>query len=59
MRANSAFPRHSGLGTIITSAAATLIALGILIGTTVLFQSRGEPFVPELSCTYVSRVAAP
>jgi len=43
MRANPAFPRHSGLGTIITSAAATLIALGILIGTTMLFQSRGKP----------------
>jgi hypothetical protein len=43
MRANPAFPRHSSLGTVITSAAATLIALGILIGTTMLFQSRGKP----------------
>lgn len=43
MRANLAFPRHSGLGTVITSAAAVLIALGILIGTTMLFQSRGKP----------------
>ena len=43
MRANPAFPRHSSLGTVITSAAATLIALGILIGTTILFQSRGKP----------------
>ena len=43
MRANSAFPRHSGLGTAITSAVATLIALGMLIGTTMLFQSRGMP----------------
>jgi len=43
MRANPAFPRQSGLGTVITSAVATLIALGILIGTTMLFQSRGKP----------------
>ena len=43
MRANPAFPRHSGLGTAITSAVATLIALGMLIGTTMLFQSRGMP----------------
>ena len=43
MRANPAFPRHSGLTTVITSAAATLIVLGILIGTTMLFQSRGKP----------------
>jgi hypothetical protein len=43
MRANPAFPRHSSLGTVITSAAATLIALGTLIGTTMLFQSRGKP----------------
>jgi hypothetical protein len=28
---------------VITSAVATLIALGILIGTTMLFQSRGMP----------------
>ena len=42
-RANPAFPRRSGLGTVITSAVATLIALGILIGTTMLFQSRGMP----------------
>lgn len=42
-RANLAFPRRSGLGTVLTSAVATLIALGILIGTTVLFQSRGMP----------------
>jgi hypothetical protein len=43
MCANPAFPRRSGLGTVITSAVATLIALGILIGTTMLFQSRGMP----------------
>ncbi len=43
MRANAAFPRRSGLGTFITSAVATLIALGILIGTSMLFQSRGIP----------------
>jgi hypothetical protein len=43
MRANPVFPRHSSLATLITSAAATLIALGILIGTTMLFQSRGKP----------------
>ena len=43
MRANPAFPRHSGLGTVITAAAATLIVLAILIGTTMLFQSRGKP----------------
>jgi hypothetical protein len=61
MRANPAFPRHSGLGTVITSAAATLIALGILIGTTMLFQSRGKPMAElaaaERACagqTYVS-----
>jgi len=42
-RANPAFPRRSGLGTVITSAVATLIALGILMGTTMLFQSRGMP----------------
>ena len=46
-RANPAFPRRSGLGTVITSAA-TLIALGILIGTTMLFQSRGMP-IAELA----------
>ena len=61
MRANPAFPRHSGLGTVITSAVATLIALGILIGTTMLFQSRGMPMAElaaaERACagqTYVS-----
>ena len=43
MRANHAFPRRSGLGTLITSTVATLIALGILIGTSMLFQSRGMP----------------
>jgi len=43
MRANPAFPRRSGLGTVITSAVATLIALGIVIGTTILFQSQGMP----------------
>ena len=43
MRANPAFPRRSGLGALITSTVATLIALGILIGTTMLFQSRGMP----------------
>jgi hypothetical protein len=43
MRANPSFPRQSGLGTIITSAAATIVALGILIGTTMLFQSGGKP----------------
>ena len=59
-RANPAFPRRSGLGTVITSAA-TLIALGILIGTTMLFQSRGMPMAElaaaERACagqTYVS-----
>ena len=60
-RANPAFPRRSGLGTVITSAVATLIALGILIGTTMLFQSRGMPMAEraaaERACagqTYVS-----
>src|SRR5215470_5535972 len=60
-RANPAFPRRSGLGTVIASAVATLIALGILIGTTMLFQSRGMPMAElaaaERACagqTYVS-----
>lgn len=48
MRAIPALPRHGGLGMVIASAAATLIALGILIGTTMLFQSRGKPMA-ELS----------
>jgi hypothetical protein len=43
MRANPAFPRRSGLGTLITSVVATLIALGIVIGTTMLFESQGMP----------------
>ena len=43
MRANPAFPRRSALGTVITSSVATLITLGILVGTTMLFQSRGIP----------------
>lgn len=54
MRANPAFRRRSGLGTVMTSAVATLIALGILIGTTMLFQSRGMPMaeraVAEQAC---------
>ena len=54
MRANRALPRRSGLGTVVTSAVATLIALGILIGTTMLFQSRGMPMAQlaaaERSC---------
>ena len=61
MRANTAFPRRSGLGTLITSSVATLIALGILIGTSMLFQSRGMPMAElaaaERTCagqTYVS-----
>ena len=61
MRANAAFSLHSGLGTVIASAAATLIAVGILIGTTMLFQSRGKPMAQiaaaERACaarTYVS-----
>jgi hypothetical protein len=61
MRANPAFPRRSGLGTVVGSAAATLIALGILIGATMLFQSRGMPMAElaaaERGCagqTYVS-----
>lgn len=60
-RANRAFPRRSGLGTVITSFVATLIALGILIETTMLFQSRGMPMAElaaaERACagqTYVS-----
>src|SRR5262249_13230383 len=59
--ANPAFPRRSSLGTVITSAFATLIALGILVATTMLFQSRGMPMaelaVAERACagqTYVS-----
>ena len=43
MRARPTFSRGSSLGTVITSAVATLIALGILIGTTMLLQSRGMP----------------
>ena len=43
MRANLAFPRRNALGTVVTSCVATLIAVGILIGTTMLFQSRGMP----------------
>ena len=61
MRANPAFPRRSGIGTVITSAAATLIALGIPIGTTMLLQRRGKPMAQlaaaERACagqTYVS-----
>lgn len=61
MRANRAFPRRIGLGTVITSFVATLIALGILIETTMLFQSRGMPMAEfaaaERACagqTYVS-----
>ena len=61
MRANPAFPRRSGLGTVITSAVATLIAVGIVIGTIMLFQSRGMPTAElaaaERACarqTYVS-----
>jgi len=43
MRAHRTFARGSSLGTVITSAVATLITLGILTGTTMLFQSRGKP----------------
>ena len=61
MRADPAFARRSSLGTVITSAVATLIALGILIGTIMLFQSREMPMAElaaaERACagqTYVS-----
>ena len=60
-RANRTFSRRSGLGTVITFFVATLIALGILVETTMLFQSRGMPMAQlaaaERACarqTYVS-----
>ena len=54
-------PRRSGLRRVVTCAVATLIAFGVLIGTTMLFQSRGMPMAKltaaERACagqTYVS-----